>query len=412
MTAGSPPRRAALSILRAVRSDTPFEIALDAAVAPLSPVDAGLAHELAAGALRHRRTLDAAFRPLVKSPWNRVEPDVRDLLRIGAYQILNLDRVPAFAAVQTTVEVTKREAPRATGLVNAVLRRLSDAPRPPDPSDLAERYSHPDWIVRRWIDRFGEARAERLLSWNNQRPRLTLRPVRWTLDRLHTSLEHAEIELDRTGDLLRLRTPGPVAELPGYSEGAFMVQDGGQARLIDFAHFDEGATIWDACAAPGGKTMVLATNHPVVASDLDTDRLRRLTENLNRIRCSAVRLAADVRHPPFRTESFSAVLVDAPCTGTGTIQRHPDARWRLNPERLQRATQLQSKILDGVAPVVSPGGLLVYLTCSLEADENEHRVDRFLSENRDFTREGDDLFIFPTDHDTDGGYGARLRRRA
>jgi 16S rRNA (cytosine967-C5)-methyltransferase len=132
---------------------------------------------------------------------------------------------------------------------------------------------------------------------------------------------------------------------------------------------------------------------------------------LDRVRRRVSLFVGDARHPPFRTDTLDAVLVDAPCSGTGTFPRHPDARWRLTPARLAKAVKQQTRILDSVAPIVRPGGLLVYLTCSLEVDENENRVNDFLASHPEYQREEDDLFIFPTDHDTDGGFGARLRRR-
>ena len=373
--------------------------------------DARLTHELAAGALRHRRSLDAAIRPFLDAPWDRVELDVRDLLRIGAHQILNLDRVPSYAAVQATVEASKRECRRASGLVNAVLRRITNAPKPTAFENLAEQFSHPDWLVDRWLSRFGEPRTAALLEHNNRRPTLTIRPARWPLDRLASALNDADIAHTFDGALLRLSEPGPVTELPGYAEGAFIVQDGGQGRLTDYARIDDDAQVWDACAAPGGKSMVKAADHPVIASDRSRVRLRTLADNLDRVRRRASLFVGDARHPPFRTDTLDAVLIDAPCSGTGTFPRHPDARWRLTPGRLAKAVKQQTRILDSVAPIVRPGGLLLYLTCSLEVDENENRVNDFLGNHREYQREEDDLFIFPTDHDTDGGFGARLRRR-
>jgi len=374
--------------------------------------DAHLTHELAAGALRHRRSLDAAIRPLVDAPWDRVEPDVRDLLRIGAHQILNLDRVPPYAAVQATVEASKRECRRASGLVNAVLRRITDTPESTSFQNLAEQFSHPDWLVDRWISRFGKSRTTALLEHNNRRPTLTIRPARWPLDRLARALTEADIAHMLDGDFLRLPEPGPVIELPGYADGAFIVQDGGQGRLTDYARIDDDAQIWDACAAPGGKSMVKAADHPVVASDRSRERLQTLADNMNRVQRRASLFVGDARYPPFRTGMLDAVLVDAPCSGTGTFVRHPDARWRLTPGRLAKAVEQQTRILDCVGPIVRPGGLLLYLTCSLEAEENENQVNDFLGNHPEYQRDEDDLFIFPNDHDTDGGFGARLRRRA
>ncbi len=410
---GAAARRAALAILRAVRADIPFDIALDEPLQGLSESDARLAHEIAAGVLRKRTALDTAIRPLVTAPWSRIEYGVRDLLRIGAYQLFHLERVPTYAAVQATVAAAKRGGHRgAAGLVNAVLRRLPDAPRP-RPKGIAAQYSHPTWLVGRWRDRFGPERTEALLRRNNERPALTIRPLAWTGESLASALTSAGIEFEPDVDVgtLRLPTPGSVPDLPGYAEGAFLVQDTGQARLLAFADIDDGVRVWDACAAPGGKTAVLGNRGSVIASDLRVERIPRLKENLRRLNVEVPIFVGDAASPPLSAASVDVVLVDAPCSGTGTVQKHPDARWRLTAQRLGIMVRQQRAILEAVARIVRPGGLLVYLTCSIEAEENEDCINEFLQRHNDYHREGDDLFIFPPDADTDGGFGARMRRR-
>lgn len=409
---------AALLVLRRVRDGRRFDTALDEAVTELSPADRRLAHEVAAGVLRHRHALDRRLRPLTSSAWTRVDPDVKDLLRIGAYQLTHLDRIPAYAVLSATVEVAKTAVGhRPAGMVNAVLRRLAagDDARTASEStlDLAEQHSHPQWLVDRWLRRYGPERTETLLRHNNARPDLTIRPTRWPPDRLRAALQAADLDFDDApfGVGFTVRSSA-VRSIPGFANGAFVVQDPAQAQLLGFAALPSTHRVWDACAAPGGKAAVLAAEgYRVIASDHARTRLTLLRETLQRGAASVPVLAADARHPPFARASLDAVLVDAPCSATGTLRRHPDARWRLTEGRIHALVRRQREILDAVADVVGDGGRLVYLTCSLEPEENEEQVDGFLRRYPGFYREGDDLSIFPPDAGTDGGYGARMRRR-
>lgn len=408
-------RVAVLEVLRRVRAGARFEAALDAAVVALSPADRRLAHEIAAGVLRHRTELDRTLQPLVAADWSRVAPDVRDLLRTGAYQLRRLDRVPAYAAISTTVQAAKDTlGARPAGLVNAVLRRLASAPDVPGTpaADLAARYSHPAWLVDRWREAFGAARTEALLRHNNTRPPLTLRPVGIDAEELRTRFAAAGIPVRAAPFPPALQVESSdVRTLPGYADGRFVVQDAAQARLLDFAAIPGDVAVWDACAAPGGKAAVLSSHvRHLVVSDARPDRVRYLRQTLRRVAPHVPVFVGDARRPPLAPGTLGAVLVDAPCSATGTLARHPDARWRLEPARLQALVSRQRAILDAVAAVVAPGGLLVYLTCSLEAEENDAQVDGFLERHPGFCREGGDLSIFPPDAGTDGGYGARMRR--
>ena len=365
--------------------------------------------------LRHRTELDRTLRPLVAADWSRVAPDVRDLLRTGAYQLRNLNRVPAYAAISTTVQAAKDTlGARPAGLVNAVLRRLASAPGVPGTpaEDLAARYSHPSWLVDRWREAFGAARTEALLRHNNTRPPLTLRPVGIDAEELRTRLAAVGIPVRPAPFPPALQVESSdIRALPGYEDGRFVVQDAAQVRLLDFAAIPGDVAVWDACAAPGGKAAVLSSHvRRLVVSDARRDRVRSLRQTLRRVAPHVPVFVGDARQPPLGPGSLGAVLVDAPCSATGTLARHPDARWRLEPARLRALVSRQRAILDGVAAVVAPGGLLVYLTCSLEPEENAAQVDGFLDRHPGFCREGDDLSIFPPDAGTDGGYGARMRR--
>ena len=359
-----------------------------------------------------------------------MQPDLQDVLRIGAYQLLHL-RVPDYAAVQSTVELAKQAAgPKAAGLVNAVLGRIAGGQGSQGgqggqgnrgaesvvtavtATDLASHYSHPGWLVARWLAEFGEGRTEALLAHNNTPPTVSLQPIGWPGEQLATALRAAGVANEPAPWGAGVRVSGVrVTTLPGYEEGAFIVQDPAQARILEFASSPPASRIWDACAAPGGKAAALARTARVTASDISRERLDRLRSTIARTRRPVSVSAADARRPPFGAV-FDVVLVDAPCSATGALAKHPDARWRLSSERIGRLAALQAEILDGAAQAVRPGGRLVYITCSLEPEENEQQVDTFLERHPTFARETDDLRIFPPDAGTDGGFAARLVRRA
>jgi 16S rRNA (cytosine967-C5)-methyltransferase len=394
--------------------------------------DRRLAHELAAGVLRQRSTLDARLAPLVPRGWTSVAPDLQDILRLGAYQLTALQRVPAHAAVDTSVSLAKASGgPRAAGFVNAVLRRLTrletrvETGGVRDAAALAGEYSHPLWLVRRWLGQFGTRGTEDLLRWNNTRPRLAIQPARGDLESLRIRLQASGVEVEAAPYDAGLMVGSSRPErLPGYGDGQFVVQNPAQSLLARFADLPAGAAVYDACSAPGGKTIALGRSaRLVVAGDISPPRARRLQENLARAGSGREHvIVADGRRPPVRPTN--AVVMDVPCLGTGTFARHPDARWRVTPEALDSLVRLQAELLDRSAAVVAPGGLLVYSTCSLEPEENQSQVERFLQAHPEFRRESTDavspdllspegdLMVLPHRHGTDGAYAARLRRTA
>lgn len=427
---GLAPRRAALNALAQVRAGRTLDAALDGALRSLDEADRRLAHEMTAGVLRRQSALDARLAPLVARGWTKVPPRLQDLLRLGAYQMVALDRVPAHAAVDTSVSLAREAGgPKAGGFVNAVLRRLGSSPTPAAGGDdtagavLAERHSHPAWLVERWLARFGPEETRRLLEWNDRRPRLVLQPARESRDELERRWRAAGIQVEPApfgaGLLTDRRRP---EDLPGFADGAFVVQDPAQALLVWYADLPPGSVVYDAAASPGGKTIALGREAGlVVAGDVNRLRVHRLAHNLQRAGSGREHaVVADALAPPVRP--VSAVLLDAPCLGTGTFARHPDARTRVNPEALARLARLQADLLDRMAPVVAPEGLLIYSTCSLEPEENERQVDGFLARHPEFRREPSDTFppalltekgdltILPHRHEMDGAYAARLRR--
>jgi 16S rRNA (cytosine967-C5)-methyltransferase len=415
---GSLAREAALRILQKVREGEPFDSAHATAVADLTDPDKRLAHEIAAGVLRNRTALDRVLQPLVRSDWNNVEPDLQDLLRIGSYQITRLDRVPDYAAVQATVEVAKRaRGPKGAGLVNAVLRKVASRALEPEPDSgpeaerIAERYSHPKWLVERWVEQFGLEPTVALLEHNNRRPRLVIQPARWSLNRLRRSLTGTYTEVcDAPFGAGLVVSGGRVEELAGYSEGGFVVQDPAQAQVLRYADPPTGKLVWDVCASPGGKAAILSLRGAVVATELRRDRIARLRQTLSRVAPDMPIVVADGRTPPLGDRSIDFAIVDAPCTATGSLARHPDARWKLSPQSIVRAAELQGQLLDGASRTIDRKGRLIYATCSLEPEENAVQVEQFLERHPDFVRDGEDMFVFPPDDGTDGAFAARLRR--
>jgi len=420
-------------VLHDVRHGVPFDRALRRALSGLSDPDRALAHELASGVLRQRSVLDEALSPSLSGGSARVRDDLLDILRLGAYQLLFLDRVPRHAAVDTVVTLGRRiGGARVGGFINAVLRKVADgqpagAARPAVPGQssaaLAAQYSHPEWLVDRWIARFGPGETEALLTANNHRPSLVIQPARWTTEAIIAGLDAAGIPWQHApfGAGLVIDSVRPL-EVPGFAAGAWLVQDPAQALVARYAAAGDGVVL-DACAAPGGKTVCLTrTARLVIAADVRWARMRRLATNLRRAGSGPfVTLVGDAGAPPVR--SCDAVLIDAPCLGTGAFARHPDARWRVNPGALASLTSQAARFLRALAEVVRPGGLLIFATCSLEPEENEWQVEAFLTADRRFRREpaanavpsdllspSGDLVLLPHRHGTDGAYAARLRR--
>ena len=411
-------RRAALEILRDVRAGAPFDAARDRHLAGLAERDRRLAYELSAGVLRQQRELDHAL------DLDQADPRLHDVLRLGAYQLRHLTRVPPHAAVSTSVELARNTVGEgSTGYVNHVLRRLVRETG----NEKRETGSHPQWLLERWQARFGPEETKKLLAWNDQRPAVVVQPARWTLERLEKALTQAGVPTKRAPFHAGLEIRGAKPkDLPGFCEGAFIVQDPAHALVARYAGVPPGALVYDACAAPGGKAVALETaGARVLAGDAHHERMGRLADTTRRAGVAIHTVAANVEAAPLRPGSMDAVLVDAPCSATGTIRRHPDARWRLRPGVFQRLAERQTRLLNAAAPLVRPaGGLLIYATCSIESEENESVVERFLIQHPEFTRTPrsqpgpfselltpDGAFrSYPQRHGIDGAFAARMIR--
>ena len=429
-------RVAAAEICADLRGGELLDPAFDRRTQRLDARDRRWVRELVYGMLRRRAKLDAYLDARIRGGAVRLDADLLDLLRLGAAQLLYMESVPAYAAIAQTVELAKRRhGIGASKLANAVLRRLDrerdelTLPRPTDRIDaLALEGSHPRWLVARWVERFGEAETRKLLEANNREAPLIARPIHVVREQLEAMLESAGIEVDDAPlarESIVFSSPvSSLTELGPFRQGLFHLQDPASTLVTQYASVPPGALVADLCAAPGGKSVELSrVAGQVFASDASFARLQRVRENAERLEIDTLHAyVADARFPAITP--VDAVLVDAPCTGTGTFRRHPDARWRLKVSDLAVMSSIQRGILRAAADVVRPGGLLVYSTCSLEPEENDEQIERFLNEHPDFTLEPPAensvpaaaldrglLRVLPQAHGTDGAFAARLRRR-
>ncbi|NNF03509.1 MAG: 16S rRNA (cytosine(967)-C(5))-methyltransferase RsmB [Rhodothermales bacterium] len=394
--------------------------------------------DVVAGVTRLRRRLDFLIDSLYRGDPDGLESGVRTVLRIGLYELLNT-RTPAHAAINEAVETVRVYVhPRVTGLVNGILRsasrRMDDLPTPDTGDrvrDLGLLYSHPDWIVRRWIERYGEEAAVRLMEHDNRRPRHGVH-VRGdgtaVLDALRSEGVAWE-ESPLVADFIRVDSVQPLVRSGLLRRGDVRIQDEAAAMVVRVLDPQDGERILDLCAAPGGKTLLAAETAPrarVTAADLHAGRLDLVRTSAERAKLENVDLRVmDARTPDEElTGVFDRVLVDAPCSGLGVLSRRADLRWRRSEEDIADLVALQDAIIDGAARCVAPGGLLVYATCTLEPEENERRVEAFLDRNDGFVRESCAPFIpdrlvdaegdylsLPFETGMDGAYAARLRRR-
>jgi 16S rRNA (cytosine967-C5)-methyltransferase len=403
--------------------------------APLDARDRRWMQELVYGMLRTRSWLDAILILRVRGGLARLDPDLIDLLRLGTYQLLCMRSVPAYAAIAQTVELAKRRhGMGASKLVNAVLRR-TDRERenlvtttPRDAAEaLAVKYSHPQWIVARWMARFGVEATERLLQINNTEPHTVLRPFNVVHEQLESILEAAGVQVidaPLARNSIQLAESVNFMGLGAFRQGLFFVQDPAATLVTQYAAIASGAVVADLCAAPGGKAIELSRcAKMVVAGDRSLARLDRVRANLQRLEIHNIYpIVADARHPAVR--ELDVVLIDVPCTGTGTFRRHPDARWRLKVSDIAVMAAQQLEIIEEAVKVVAPGGLLIYSTCTLEPEENEEQMQSFLVRHPEFVLEPPPegavppetlhdgmLRVLPHVHGVDGAFAARLRRR-
>ncbi len=411
----------------------------------LSPRDQDLLTTLVDGVTIWRRTLDWVLARYVRGRLEDLDPWTRNALRMGLYQLMFLDRIPRWAAVHETVEITRAVAGEgAAALVNAVLRRISARLEHGEPvatfpsleadpvAHLAIRYSFPDWMVRRWIARYGVEGARELCRFLN-----TPRPLSLRVNRLRATREEIMADLEARG----LRAwPSPyhpyvilvkggldLAAWPAYREGKVIAQDEAAAMVPYLMDLRPGLRVLDLCAAPGGKTTAIAESMGdrglIVAADVHFGRLRRLREHALRMGFTIIRVVQADGRRPFLPEWADRILIDAPCLGTGVLARRSDARWHKQESDLASLVQVQRALLEAAARMLRPGGRLVYSTCSLEPEENERQIEAFTRDHPEFRRvsaqgkvpspfvDTEGFYrVLPHLHQMDGAFGAILEK--
>ncbi len=437
----SPARRAAFDILRRVEADGSYASALLASLVNLSREDRALAQELTLGVLRHQKTLDYFIERYSQRKIKKLDLPVVIALRLGLYQIRFLSRIPQSAAVNESVNLVKvARKMSATGMVNAALRNAARNLNEKAGEAIKDKFerlavelSHPRWMLERWTANFGEDEMQHLALANNQTPETSFR-----VNTLRANSEEI---------LAKLEVEGVKTRASKIADGAFVIESGHASALTPFVEEgliyiqDEASQlvsllldvkpdqrILDMCAAPGSKTSHIAAltqnQAKIIACDIHAHRLETLVINCYRLGVTSVEaVALDATHElPFAEgANFDRVLIDAPCTGTGTLRRNPEIKWRLAPDDIKRLAEIQITLLERGARMLGAGGRLIYSTCSVEREENEEVVQRFLESKAQFqlvktdapmdclTPEG---FVrtFPHKHGTDGFFAAVIEK--
>jgi len=388
----SPARAAAFDILLRVEADDAYasELLHSEYCAGLTSLDQGLATELVMGVLRWRSSLDEAIAGVSAQNLARLDREVLVALRLAVYQLGWLHRVPARAAIHESVELVKRARKRsAAPFANAVLRKLAESPAlihdhvepllaVADPVALAQTSAHPSWLVRRWVAQFGIDIAARICAFNQSPP---VTAIRLRDASAEAELRDLGIDLAPGSFLANARRVigGDVTKTKPYIEGRIAIQD--EASQLVAALVGRGSRILDCCAAPGGKTWAIADRNPeasIVAVELHARRAQLLRKRVSAGNVEVV--PGDIRDLP-PGDSFDRVLVDVPCSGTGTLARNPEIKWRLRPEDLADLRPRQLAILQAAVKHLAPGGTLIYSTCSLEREEDESVIEEALRAN-------------------------------
>lgn len=435
-------RMAALKVLERYRRDGAWsDSVLDGQISAfaLDQRDAALSTRLCYGVIQNQTLLDFYIDFMLTSGMSKLEPKVLDILRLSAYQILFMDKIPDSAAVNEGVALCKRFGiSRASGLVNAVLRRLSrsrdtlpDIPRGDLAKYLSVKYSHPLWLAQLMIDEHGGEFAEAFFAANNEPAPVTVR-----INILKTGVPALMSELAESGVGVRehpwllgsaeLFGAGSIAALPAFVEGRFYVQDAAASTAVLVSGAASGMSVLDACAAPGGKSFAAAilmkNSGRIMAGDIHENKLGRIADGAKRLGIDIIEtIKADARTDE-TTDLFDVVIADVPCSGLGVIRKKPEIRWK-SPGDIAGLPQIQYDILSAVAAKVKPGGVLIYSTCTVLSEENDAVVDRFLESNVSFYSEDFDLpyggksekgriTLWPNVHGTDGFFICRLRRDA
>ncbi|MEJ2494647.1 MAG: 16S rRNA (cytosine(967)-C(5))-methyltransferase RsmB [Ignavibacteriaceae bacterium] len=438
-------RGLAVKILNRVeRTDAYLERLLDNEMknAELSGPDKALLYEIVHGVVRWMGRLDWILNGFYKGTFSKAIPNLKNGLRVALYQIMFLDRVPDYSAVNEAVEFVKKlQGTKPAGLTNAVLRniiRSKDSIRYPDPEEdligyLSAYYSHPSWMVKRYVERFGRTETEELLFANNEKPYLTLRlnALRVQPEEFKTLLESVNLRFSPgkyLPEFFKLQNLTNITAWEYFTRGYFNIQDesaGLACRLLGVA---DGMKVLDLCAAPGGKTAYIAAlmhnTGKIVAIDRFESRLKLLRRNMQRLGMSNIQ-TVETDALEYNENHFDRVLADVPCTGSGTLTKKPDIKWKKDLFTLREMNDIQYKLLCKAGELVKPGGVVVYSTCSIEPEENKDIVEKFLSNNPDFHLESakgrfpDEILdengciqTYPQRHKMDGAFAAKLVKKA
>ncbi|WP_427157837.1 16S rRNA (cytosine(967)-C(5))-methyltransferase [Aliinostoc sp. HNIBRCY26] len=440
-------RQIAFIALKDVHKGAYTDVALDRVLRKfnLSDLDRRLVTELVYGSVRRQRTLDAIIDQLATKKSHQQPSELRSILHLGFYQLRYQERIPVSAAVNTTVQLAKENGfAGLAGFVNGLLRqyvRLAENQSEPLklPENPVERlgilHSFPDWILQVWLEQLGVEETERLCEWMNQTPTIDLRinPLRTTIAQVETALKSAGIlarSIPNLPQALRLiGNTGAIQNLPGFEQGWWVVQDASAQLVSHILDPQPGETIIDACAAPGGKTTHIAElmgdKGKIWAGDRTASRLRKLKDNAQRLGLKSIEICTgDSRNLPQFHNIADRVLLDAPCSGLGTLHRHADARWRQTPASVAELATLQKELISQTSKFVKLGGVLVYATCTLHPAENEGVIAEFLGEHPEWRIEALNsdlphaidttspgwLKVWPHHQDMDGFFMVRLRK--
>lgn len=395
--------------------------------------DKGFISKIVYGVVENRIYLDYVVRKFSSVRLKKIDADILNVLRMSAYQIMYLDKVPNSAVVDEAVKLSKKIDHRRSGFVNGLLRNLirqiDDIELPEDEIEkLSIKYSHPAWLVKRWHGLFGGDFTEDLLKANNETPKLVLRTNTLLINRedLMTKLKLAGLDVEisdivEEGIIVESLNDQILDRLEAFKEGLFTVQDESSMRVGQILDPQAGEKVLDMCAAPGGKTTHLAqlmnNKGQIHSCDISEDKLKLVKENVKRLKLNNVRMflsdALDLNEAYIG--HFDKVLLDAPCSGLGIIRRKPDIKYQKTEEDILQLNRMQSQMLDNAAKYVKEGGVLVYSTCTIEPRENGLMIQEFLKTHEDFEKEAidgaDDLQMYPNVDETDGFYVCKLRRK-
>lgn len=410
----------------------------------VSSLDEAFIRELVYGVIENRMYIDWIIRKFSKIRFNKISPNIREILRMGIYQILFMDKIPDSAAVNESVKLSKKRSHKGTyGFVNGILRNVSRKKNtielPKKENDIIEylsiKYSHPKWMIERWIEEFGEVFTESLCKSNNEKPKLNIRVNTLKISRSDLLEKLTEegvtaYESRIADDGIIIEKPIRITETEEFKRGYFQIQDESSMLVAQIMRPEEGSLVVDVASAPGGKATHIAekmnNRGKIIARDVYDHKLKLIKENATRLGINIISVenfnALNIDESLIENADYC--LVDAPCSGLGLIRRKPDIKWKKNKDDIKEITSLQYEILENASKYLKNQGILIYSTCTIERDENINLIRRFLNNNQEFKLSGfknlipqienlssaKDGYIelFPNIHRTDGFFIAKL----